>query len=176
MGTNANVVKGCGLVYYANEGTAFPTITGTLGGSITWTSWTNIGWQENEFALRLTTEYEHFRPAGEIADVMAHLIGKGADGAFMLSESDADALALALATSSLASSVVSDGGDAAVVYKALGIQTPLLAYNFKRVILNVEDELKLDDKKRTVIPVSFKCFLRTSDTAGQQLYRIHERT
>lgn len=176
MGTNANVVKGCGLIYTAAEGTALPTITSTLGGSITWTNWTNVGHQENDFALKIMTEYEEFRPAGEIANVLALLIGKGADFAFKLAESDADALNLALQNSSLSSAVVSDGGDAAVTYKAVAIQTPLLVYHFKRVILNVEDEITLDDKKRTLIPVTGKCFLRTGDTAGQQLFRIHERT
>lgn len=176
MGTDANVAKGCGLVYLATEGTALPTITGTLGGSITWTSWTSIGHQENEFAVKLETMYEDFRPAGEIANVLAHMIGKAASGAFVCAESDADLINKALPTSSISSAVVSDGGDAAVVYKALAIQTPLLVYHFKRVILNVEDEIKLDDTKRTVIPVTFKAFLRKGDTDGQELYQIHERT
>jgi len=173
---NATVVTGCGIPYIATVGTSLPTITGTLGSTITWTGFTKIGWGENDFTIKVETNFEEFKPAGQISEVLDNLVSKRISGKFMLAQSDADALNLAMASSSISSAVVSDGGTTAPVYFALAIETPLIVYHIKKVRFNIEDELKLDDEKRTVIPVTFKGRLYTSDSAGQQLYRFHERT
>lgn len=175
MATNASVITGCGKVYLATEGTAFPTITGTLGGSITWTSFTSVGHQENQFELEIIEELLPFRPAGEVGNVMANMIEKGIKGKFTFAESDATALNLALACSAISSSVVSDGGVTGPTYREIGIETPLLVWQIKRATITI-GSVTLDDKKRTVFPVEFQGYVRTADTAGQQIWRAHTRT
>lgn len=172
----AAVVVGCGIPYRATEGTALPTITGTLGGSITWTNFTKIGYTENDFEINIETVYDEFKPAGEISEMLDNMTVKRISGKFMLSQSDADAFNAALAASSISSAVVSDGGVTQPTYYALAIQTKLMVYHIKRVLFNIEDAIKPDDEKRLIVPVSFKGRIRTADTAGQQLYQFHERT
>lgn len=176
MGTDTNVVVGCGKPYVCTEGTALPTVTGTLDGAITWTNWTNLGHNENDFRFMIETLYDEFAPAGEVSEVLANMTRKRASGEFRLSESDADGFNYALASSSKASEVVSDGGSTGPTYRGFAIETKLMVYHFKRVILNISGDVELDDENRTVIPVRFKAFLRKGDTDGQELYQFHERT
>lgn len=172
----AAVVVGCGIPYRASVGTALPTITGTLGGSITWTGFTKMSLTENDFEINIETVYDEFKPAGEISELLDNMTVKRISGKIMFSQSDADLLNAVLASSSISSAVVSDGGVTQPTYYALAIQTKLIVYHIKKVIFNIEDAIKLDDEKRTVIPVSFKGRLYTSDSAGTQLYQFHERT
>lgn len=173
---NAAVVVGCGIPYIATVGTSFPTITGTLAGSITWTSFTKIGNTENEFKIKIETVYDEAKFAGQISESLDNTTVKRISGQFMLSQSDADALNLVLANSSISSAVVSDGGTTAPTYWQLGIEAKLSVWQIQKVLFNIEDEITLDDEKRILIPVSFKGRLYTSATAGQQLWRCHERT
>lgn len=172
----AAVVVGCGIPYRAAVGTALPTITGTLGGSITWTGFTKLAYTENDFELNIETKYDEFKPAGEISELLDNMVTRRISGKFNLSQSDADAFSAALPSSSLSTTVLSDGGTTQPTYYALAIQTKLMVYHVKRVLLNIEDGLKPDDEKRLVIPVTFKGRLYTSDSAGQQLWQFHERT
>lgn len=174
--TDSNITVGSGRVYLATVGTALPTITGTLAGSITWTSWNTPGWNAEEVEIEFTQETIDFTPAGQKTATLDKEIKKGATVKFILYESDADAVNKFLNTSSLASAVVSDGGDTAETYTALAIETDLLVYHFKKVRLTPDGSLTLSDEEFTKLPVLAKCFQYLSDTAGQRIYRIHERT
>lgn len=173
---NAAIVVGCGIPYVATVGTSLPTITGTLGGSITWTSWTKAAYTENDFEIKIETVYDEFKPAGEVSEMFDNMTVKRISGKFNLAQSDADAFNLALASSSISSAVVSDGGTTQPTYYGLAIQTKLMVYHIKKALFNIEDAIKPDDEKRLIIPVTFKGRLYASDSAGQQLYRFHERT
>ena len=176
MATDTNVVVGCGVPYIATEGVALPTITGTLGTSITWTNWTSLGHNENDFRINFETVYEDFKPAGEVSETMTHMTIKRASGEFKLSETDATAFNYAMASSGITTTVVKDNGVTGPTYRGFAVQTKLTVYHFKRVILNISGDIELDDEKRVVIPVTFKAYARKAETDGVELYVIHERT
>ena len=181
MGTDANVIIGAGVLYYASTTEVLPTITGTVATDITWTSWTSPGYQVDNVELVFSEESVDFIPIGFKTALKDERTRASASGRFTIGEADADALALAFSGSSTGSTgstgpILRDGGNTAQVYKQLAFETDLCVYNFKKARILDNRTLTLSDTEWTSVPMEFKAFANSDSTATGRVWEIHERT
>lgn len=179
MGTNANIIniKPQGI-YVADVATALPTITGTLGETITMTGWTDLGFVDPEGNIKIKFEAESrvVRAMGHEGDLKAFKTSQRAIISFTNMEEVIENIQRNLNVASVSSSNLGDGGSGEIGYKALAIVTTKLVYHFKRVG-NVEGlELEIDDTQESKIPFVLQTFIEEAATAGERQWKIHTRT
>ena len=114
MGTVANVIiDDIQGVFYADVATTAMTATGTLGGSVTTTGWTDAGFVDSEAKIKLGFSGNEVkaRPLGLEGDLKKVVTQKKCMIEFMGMEDTIANLALAL-SGTVASNEMPDGGDA----------------------------------------------------------------
>ena len=180
MGTAANVViEKPEFVGYAAVGTSGLTATGTLGGSVTTTGFTDVGFTDGAGTIKINfsaTNMRRVRPAGMEGDLKAYGLQKKATIEFDALEEVIETLDLALAMSTLASNEMPDGGDAEISYIALVIVTPKYIYHFKKVANAEGFDKEIDDKAESKTPFMLETFVEEAATAGERQWVIQERT
>lgn len=178
MGTTANViVDEIQGVFYSAVATAAMTATGTLGGSVTTTDWTDLGFVNAEDKIKLSFSGNEIvsRPLGMEGNLKKVIAQKKCEIEFMGLEDVIANLALAL-SGTVGSNEMPDGGDAEAVYKALSIITTNKIYHFKKVapVFDTEKEIGDDDWAKT--PFKLETFVEEAATAGERQWNIMERT
>lgn len=174
--TAANIDLGAARIYYAATGTALPTITGTLNGTVTWTGWTKYPYNSGTVTIGLTEETKEILPNGKKTPIASEVIRKGAEIKFACMESDVESLRLCL-TSSGGTTTIKDGGAAtAVVYRALALETDLAVYHFKKAKWSGAIELETSDESENTHEVTIMALALDTETADEQVYQIHKRT
>jgi hypothetical protein len=176
MGTEANISVSRPLVYTAPLSTALPTITGTLGSTITMTGFTDIGFLAEKVEIEFTKEDRDIQPMNEVAPIDAKTIRKGVMVKVTCMESDADLLAIALQSASETSDVISDNAAGDTTFLSMAVVTALKVYHLKKVKSDENVTIPSDDTEEDKVEITFKGYLDTGETAGEQLWKIHERT
>lgn len=179
-GTAANIIveKPQG-VYYADVATALPTITGTLGSTITMASWTDLGFIDpnGKISIAFSGYAVRVRPMGMEGDLKAIVTAKKATIEFMGLEETIANIALALGGgATVASNEMPDGGDAECTYKALAIVTTKVVYHFKKVSAVVDTTKEISDDSPAMPSFKLETFVEEAATAGERQWNILERT
>jgi len=179
MGTEANVivVKPQG-VYYAAVATASPTATGTLGGSVSMSGWTDLGYVDGEGAIKMTfgKEVKRVRPAGMEGNLKGLVTSKMATIEVMGIEEIIANLEIALGDGVLASNEIPDGGAGELAYIALCVVTTRAVYHFKKVSQAEELAKDVDDNSEAKMPFKLETFVEAAATAGERQWVCMERT
>lgn len=178
MGTAASmVIDEFDGVFYAPVATAGLTATGTLGGSVTTTGWTDTGFIDSEAKIKISFSGNEVkgRPLGMEGDLKKAVTAKKAIVEFMGLEEDIDLLALALG-GTVASNALPDGGDGELNYKAISIITKNKIYWFKKMapVFDLEKEIGDDDWSGATL--KFETFVEEAATANERQWKILERT
>lgn len=179
MGTEANVitVKPEG-VYYAAVATSSPTATGTLGGAVSMTGWTDLGFIDGEGSIKMTfgKEVRRVRPAGMEGNLKGLVSSKMATIEVMGIEEIIANLEIALGDGVLASNEIPDGGAGELAYIALVVVTTRTVYHFKKVAQVDETPKEVDDKSEAKMPFKLETFVEAAATAGERQWLCMERT
>lgn len=178
MGTAASmVIDEFEGVFYAAVATTGMTATGTLGGSVTTTGWTDIGFVDSNAKIKISFEGNEVqgRPLGMEGNLKKAVTQKKATIEFMGLEEDIDLIALALG-GTVASNALPDGGDGELNYKALSIITKNKIYWFKKTapVFDLEKEVGDDDWSGATL--KFETYVEEAATAGERQWKILERT
>jgi len=177
MGTKANiVVDKIEGVYTGDVGETLPTITGTLGNSITMTGWDDMGFTEGAAEINPEADIRKVRPNGMEGDLMAFATGVGGTVKVMGLESTLANLQLALSRGTVASDALPDGGAGALPQKALAIVATTKVYHVKAVSTNGKTAIKVDDKNPNMWEMEFDMYVEEAATAGERIYKTHDRT
>lgn len=179
MGTAANsiVIKPQGI-YTAPVATALPTITGTLGNTITMTDWTDLGFIDPDGKLKIefVPEVKTVRAMGMEGALKSFKTSQRAKISFSGLEETIAAVQKSLNLSSVTSDTLTDGGSGEIGYTALAIVTNNLVYHFKRVG-NEEGLVKeIDDADAAKMAFVLMTFVEEAATAGERQWKIHNRT
>ena len=103
MGTAANVLIGVGKLYVAPALTAIPTLPTTKAGTVTWTSWTDVGYTEGGVTFDYAPEVFEGKVDQELAPVITELMGESLKIKTNLAEATVKNLARAISASTFTS-------------------------------------------------------------------------
>lgn len=178
MGTKANLVIARPVVYTGPVATALPTITGTLGGSITTTGFTDVGFlgEGTKVVIEFMAERRKFRPMNKLAPIGAQNISKGAKITIQCAESDLSKWELALASAAEASDVLQDNDDGAIAFLQLLIVTPAKVFRFRMVAPDENAKTELDDTTEEMVEIVLEAYEYEAGTDGERIWEIHTRT
>lgn len=179
MGEKANIIiEQIQGVYYEAVGTALPTITGTLGGTVDMSSWTDAGFidPDGKIKVKFNANVRKIRPMGVEGHLKGIAVQKSATIEFMGLEDVIENIALALNGAEVASNALGDGGDAELGYIALAIVSSNVVYHFKRVAPNHEYEKEISDTEESKTPFVLETYVEEAATAGERQWKILERT
>lgn len=179
MGTAANVIlDDIQGIFYAAVATSGVTATGTLGGSVTTTGWTDTGYVDAKGKIKLTFggNANDVRPIGMEGNLKRFMTDRMATIEFMGLEDTATLLARALAGGAVGSNAIPDGGAGEVAYAALTIITTNFVYWFKKCAPKAETVKEINDTEAAMIPFVLETFVEEAATAGERIWKILERT
>lgn len=178
MGTKENIhVEKPEGVFYADVGTSGLTATGTLGGSVTTTGWTDAGFVDPEGKIKLTFGGNAIdvRPLGMEGNLARFVSQKTLRAEFMGLEDVVATLDLAM-NSTLASNEMPDGGDAESTYKAIAIIFKRYIVWIKKAAPAAEFTHENGDDAAAKIPFMLDAFVEEDADAGERQWKIMERT
>jgi len=178
MGTVANLVIPKPEIYLGPVAQAMPTITGTLGGTVSTTGFTGVGFlsEGSKASLEFMAERRKFRPMNKLTPIGAANITKGAKITLTLAESDVAAWEVAMASAAEAGGVVTDNDDGAINFYQMLIITAAKVWQFRMVAADENAKSELDDTQEEQIEVIFEAYEYESGTAGERVWKCHTRT
>lgn len=179
MGTAANIIiDDFDGIFTAAVATAGMTATGTLGGSVTTTNWTDLGFidPEGKIKLSFTGNAVKTRPMGMEGNLQGTVTQKHCTIEFIGLEDTVDALSKALAAQTEGSDEIPDGGDAAMTYLAMSIITTNKIYHFKKIAPAVDFEKEISDDSEARLMFKWETYVEEAATAGERQWVIMERT
>lgn len=178
MGTSANIVIPRPELYVAPVATALPTVTGTLGGSITWTGFTSVGFlgQGSKVTMEFMAERRKIQPMNKVCAIDAKTVRKGLKITLSLHESDVAAWNLALSSATEDTDVLSDSDADDPVFKQLAIQTPTKVWQIRKVTSDENAKTELDDSTEEMVQIVLEAYEYEAATAGQRIWKCHTRT
>ncbi len=179
MGEEANIIidKLQG-VYWEAVGTALPTVTGTLNGTVNMSTWNDAGFidPEGKIKVKFNANVRKIRPMGMEGNLKGIAVQKSATIEFMGLEDVIDNVAMALSGAAVSANALTDGGDAELGYIALAIVSSNVVYHFKRVAPNHEYEKEINDTEESKTPFVLETYVEEAATAGERQWKILERT
>ena len=178
MGTTANLVIPKPEVYLGPVAQAMPTVTGTLGGSVTMTGFTGLGFlaEGSKVSIEFMAERRKFRPMNKLTPIGAANITKGAKITLTLAESDVVAWEAAMASCLEDTAVLEDNDDGAINFFQLLIVTAAKVWQFRRVATDENAKAELDDTQEEQIEVVFEAYEYEAATDGERVWKCHTRT
>lgn len=178
MGTAANLVIPKPEIWIAPVATAFPTITGTLGGTVTMTGFTAVGFlgEGSKAAVEFMAERRKFRPMNKLAPIGAQNISKGAQLSITCAESDLSKWELALATTLDGSDILLDGDDEDVVFYQVAIVTTTKVLRFRKMASDGNAKAELDDTTEEQPQLVLEAYEYEAGDAGERIWKWYPRT
>lgn len=178
MGTFANMVIPKPEVWIAPVDTAFPTITGTLGGTVTMTGFTEVGFlgEGTKAGVEFSAERRKFRPMNKLAPIGAQTIARGAMLSLTLAESDLTKWATALATTLDGNDILNDGDDEDLPFVQVAIVTTTKVLRFRKMASDGNAKVDMDDTTEEQPQVVLEAYEYEAGDAGERIWKWYPRT
>lgn len=177
-GTRANMVIPQPEIYLAPVATAWPTITGTLGGTITMTGFTHLGFlgEGSKAVVEFMAGRRKFKPMNKKTAIGAATISKDAKVSLTLAESDLAKWAVALAAALGEGDTLGDGGDDAVSFYQLAIVTTTKVLRFRMVASDGNAKADLDDQTEEQPQIVLEAYEYEEGDLGERIWKWYPRT
>ena len=178
MGESVNMVIPKPEIWIAPVATAFPTVTGTLGGTVTMTGFTSVGFlgEGTKAGIEFMAERRKFKPMNKLAAVGAQTISKGAKVSLTLAESDLEKWAIALSTALDGDDILLDGDTEDVSFLQVAIVTTTKVLRFRKMASDGNAKVDMDDKTEEQPQIVLEAYEYEDGDAGERIWKWYPRT